>query len=222
MSGYVMFINNVQMPITPGKLQLKIKGKNRTVTLVNDGEINFLKLPGLTEISVLLLLPMLQAYGEQTHQSPEYYLGVFERLITGLTPARFILSRTSPDSKRLFDTNLKVSIESYEVVEDASNGSDVAVSLNMKQYKEFGTKTVQIIEPPPASPAPPVAVVEQPRETHNAPQTGSHTVVRGDTLWALARKYYGNGAQYTKIFEVNKDKINNPNLIFVGQVLVIP
>ena len=50
----------------------------------------------------------------------------------------------------------------------------------------------------------------------------THTVVWGDCLWNLARKYYGNGALYTKIYDANTDKIVNPDLIYVGQVLVIP
>ena len=218
MNGYVMFIDNIQMPITPGKLQLKIKGKNRTVTLVNDGEVNFLKLPGLTEITVPLLLPMLQPYGGLAHNPPDYYLSVFERLIAGMLPARFILSRTSPDGRRLFDTNFKVSIESYNIDEDAGNGPDVSVSLNLKQYRDFGTKTVCIIESSPQ----PIAVVEQQRETHNAPQAQNHTVVSGDTLWAIARRYYGDGSLYRKIFEANRERISDPNLIPPGQVLVIP
>ena len=221
MSGYTMFIDSVQMPVTPGKLQLKIKGKNKTITLVNDGEINFLKLPGLTDITAPLLLPTLQSYGGQPAQSPDYYLGVFEKLINDRTPARFILSRVSPDGKRLFDTNMKVSIENYDIDEDATDGLDVSVSLKMKQYKDFGTKTVRVIEP--ASPVgQPAAMVEQPRETSNAPQASSYTVVKGDTLWAIAKRLYGDGAQYTKIYEANKDMVSNPNLIYPGQVLIIP
>ncbi len=49
-----------------------------------------------------------------------------------------------------------------------------------------------------------------------------YTVKRGDTLWAIAKKYYGNGASYPKIVNVNKDKIKNPNLIQIGWVLKIP
>lgn len=49
-----------------------------------------------------------------------------------------------------------------------------------------------------------------------------YTVKKGDTLWAIAKAYYGSGAQFTKIYEANKDKISNPNLIYVGQVLAIP
>ena len=45
---------------------------------------------------------------------------------------------------------------------------------------------------------------------------------RQDTLWAISAKYYGAGAQYTKIYGANTDKISNPNLIYPGQVLTIP
>lgn len=50
----------------------------------------------------------------------------------------------------------------------------------------------------------------------------TYTVKRGDCLWNIAKKYYGNGALYTKIYNANKNKISNPNLIYVGQVFVIP
>ena len=221
MSGYVMFLRNTQMPITPGKLQLKIKGKNKTLTLVNDGEINFLKLPGLTEITVPLILPMLQGYGGQAAQSPDQYLALFEDIMVGLEPVRFILTRTSPDGRRLYDTNINVSLESYSIDEDATNGLDVAVSLTLKQYRDFSTKTVQII-PSETPAAPSTAVVETQRETAAAPKTQTYTVVSGDTLWGIARKYYGNGAEYPKIHEANRGVISNPNLIHVGQVLTIP
>lgn len=51
-------------------------------------------------------------------------------------------------------------------------------------------------------------------------KTKTYTVKRGDTLWAIAKKYYGSGAKYTKIATANK--LKNPNLIKVGQKLKIP
>ncbi|MDQ4678241.1 LysM peptidoglycan-binding domain-containing protein, partial [Stenotrophomonas maltophilia group sp. RNC7] len=47
-------------------------------------------------------------------------------------------------------------------------------------------------------------------------------VKSGDSLWAIAKKYYGNGAKWPKIHAANKDKVKNPNLIYPGQKLVIP
>lgn len=49
-----------------------------------------------------------------------------------------------------------------------------------------------------------------------------YTVVRGDTLWAIAIKYYGKGADYQKIVAANKDIIKNPDLIYPGQRFLIP
>jgi nucleoid-associated protein YgaU len=49
-----------------------------------------------------------------------------------------------------------------------------------------------------------------------------HVVVSGDTLSGLAKKYYGKGSLYMKIFEANKDQLTNPDLIKVGQKLRIP
>ena len=49
-----------------------------------------------------------------------------------------------------------------------------------------------------------------------------HAVVKGDTLWGLAEKYYGDGKKFPQIFEANKPMLSDPNKIFVGQVLRIP
>lgn len=63
--------------------------------------------------------------------------------------------------------------------------------------------------------------VESSSKTTTTPKR-TYTVKRGDCLWNIAKKYYGNGALYTKIYNANKNKISNPNLIYVGQVFVIP
>lgn len=52
--------------------------------------------------------------------------------------------------------------------------------------------------------------------------TRTYTVKKGDCLWNIAKKYYGNGALYTKIYNANKNLIKNPDLIYVGWVLIIP
>ena len=49
-----------------------------------------------------------------------------------------------------------------------------------------------------------------------------HVVVAGDTLGALAKRYYGKASLYMKIFEANRDILKDPNLIKVGQRLRIP
>lgn len=49
-----------------------------------------------------------------------------------------------------------------------------------------------------------------------------YTVVKGDCLWKIARKYLGSGARYMEIYELNKDILKSPDRIYIGQVLKIP
>jgi nucleoid-associated protein YgaU len=56
------------------------------------------------------------------------------------------------------------------------------------------------------------------------PGTGdeSYTVVKGDTLSAIAQRFYGKASLWKKIHQANQDQISNPDLIRPGQVLRIP
>lgn len=49
-----------------------------------------------------------------------------------------------------------------------------------------------------------------------------HTVVKGDTLSAIAKKTLGNASRYPEIFEANKPMLKHPDKIYPGQVLRIP
>jgi nucleoid-associated protein YgaU len=51
---------------------------------------------------------------------------------------------------------------------------------------------------------------------------GRITIERGDNLWRIAREHYGRGVRYTAIFQANKEQIRDPNLIYPGQVFLIP
>jgi nucleoid-associated protein YgaU len=66
---------------------------------------------------------------------------------------------------------------------------------------------------PDSAPTPSVAVV---------PELKTVTIVRGDNLWRISRKTYGQGIRYTVIYDANVKQIRNPNLIYPGQIFVMP
>lgn len=222
--AYYFYLGKTLLPVAPQKLQLKIKGANKTYTLINEGEINVLKTPGLTDIEFDALLPNVK-YPFATYKSgfkrAKTFLEVLKKYKQDKETFQFIVTRTLPNGKMLFDTNMKVSLESYTIKEDAKNyGMDVLVTIKLKQYRDYATKTCNI----QFATSKPKVVVQLTRPPENPPKPANqtYTVVKGDCLWNIAKKFYGNGSKYTVIYNANKDKIKNPNLIYPGQVLTIP
>jgi len=95
----------------------------------------------------------------------------------------------------------------------------------------WSSKTETDAPPPPApeTAAPEVApaaaekpIAAEPAPAPPAPESAArtHTVVSGDTLWAIAERFYGDGNKYQQIADASG--IANPDLIYPGQVLTIP
>ena len=61
-----------------------------------------------------------------------------------------------------------------------------------------------------------------PRSTVVVPKITTTTVSRGDSLWRLSQHSYGAGTRYAVIYKANRQQIRNPNLIYPGQVFVVP
>jgi nucleoid-associated protein YgaU len=78
--------------------------------------------------------------------------------------------------------------------------------------------TVNRIEVQGPQAAPPV----QPPTPQSAGEVSLYEVKPGDSLSALAQRFYGKASLYPKIFEANRDILSNPDLIKVGQKLKIP
>lgn len=64
--------------------------------------------------------------------------------------------------------------------------------------------------------------VQNTNNSNTNPSASNYTVVSGDTLSGIARKYYGNSNRWVDIFNANRNVISNANLIYPGQVLTIP
>lgn len=221
--AYEFYLGGIRLPVPPQKLKLKIKGQNETMTLINGNEINILNPPGLTEISFDVLLPSTEypfAEYDGGFEPPEYFLSALEQMKKEQKPVQFLVIRESSQGDSFFDTNMTVSLEDYTITEDAKEGFDVTVSINLKMYVFYKTQKYVIQEQKKAEEA--EVTVEESRDDSSAPETEMYTVKKGDCLWNIAKKHLGNGSRWKEIYDLNRDKISNPNLIRSGQVLKLP
>lgn len=221
--AYDFYMGKILLPVAPKKLQIKIGNTNKTYTLINEGEINVLKNPELTEISFEILLPNIKhpfARYKKGFKAAKYYLDKFEDMKLNKKTFQFIVTRELPNGKSLYDTNMKVSLEDYSITEDSDNGFDTTVSIQLKQYRDYATKTCNIT----FAGTKPTASAQNTRGVgDNAPAGGAYTVRSGDCLWKIAGSQLGNSSRWGEIYNLNRSVIGgNPNLIYPGQVLTLP
>ena len=65
-------------------------------------------------------------------------------------------------------------------------------------------------------------LVDQMQDIASPARINVITVQPGNTLWAISRERYGRGILYVQVFDANKDKIRNPDLIYPGQIFDLP
>lgn len=233
MAGYDFYLDRCLLPIAPARLQMSIKNENKTVMLINEGQVNLLKAAGLTDIEFECTIPQVEypfAVYTSGFRGAAYYLDYFEKLKTRQRPFQFIVTRMMPDGMRLFGTNIKVSMEDYQITEDAEDGFDLSVKIKLKQYREYGTKSVSVkgavTDTAASGNASYTVSVEQTRSCESAPATNkvrSYTVKPGDTIFGIAKEMYGDGSKYQDIYNNNREIIKGgPYDIKAGQVLRLP
>ena len=117
-------------------------------------------------------------------------------------------------------TNLGAKIEGKTVTltGDASSmeaKAKVMAEFNKRVKTDNTLNTIRIPEAPKPKPKPEPTKVEEPAEVF-------YEVKPGDTLSGISLKYYGKANEYMKIFEANRDIIDDPNKIYPGQKIRIP
>lgn len=199
-------INNrsevIELPINPSSVEFTEKQMNQTVTLLNIGEVNLKGERGLKYTKFSSFFPSENSpHYRYAKYNPKKYVSVIEAWKTSKSVVRVIISDMGIDLQMLIDEF------DYSMKE---GDCDIYYSLAFSEHRTLNVPSVKIM------------TVRRPN-TSASSGNKSHTVVKGDTLWGIAKKYYGNGAQYTKIYNANKNTIGgNPNRIYPGQVFMIP
>lgn len=238
-NGYEFYFDTpnglLTFPITPSELSIKIGSKNETVTLISEGDINILKSPALVEVSFEARFPMRKYPYSKVPLPFQSYIDILNKQLTNKQPFRFIVARTTPRGQRMWDTNMLMALENYTIEESASEGDDVLISFELKQYKEYGVKKVKGDSDGSSGSSGSTSTSATSRDPGNGMSLpAKYTVVDGDRLWNIAKRYYGSGAKHSTIYKANKNAIeadakkhgmassSNGHWIWAGLTLTIP
>lgn len=191
------------MPVTPKSYPV---ASGRAVERLDMAQTGQIALPGLKELFAEVLEVMLpaQLYPFCTAgavANPSYYLELLTAWSAAGDVCRYIVVGAGVNYPVL------LGVTTWEE-HDGSN--DVYAKIPLYEYRYLEEVVVETTQ-------------NSSRPTESSNQTaaaGSYTVVKGDSLWAICKKFYGDGSLAYKLAAANG--IENPNLIYPGQVLILP
>lgn len=194
----------LQLSVKPTEFSVTVTHRNTVVNVIQLGDINLMGKTGLREISLSSFFPAkdYNFSNNSGRKEPIACVNQIEEWRNSGKPVRVIITDL---------LNMEATIEGFSWGERDATG-DIYYTLVLKEYKKIKAKKAKAT-------AKPTTRETKPTDSNSGK---TYTVKKGDCLWNIAKRFYGNGSQYTKIYNANKDKIKNPNLIYVGQVLTIP
>lgn len=202
----------LSMPVLPATLDIGNTSKNESVDISNLGEVTILQKPGAKTFGFSSFFPKNRSpvieYGGFIE--PWKFVEFIEGWINREIPVRFVVTGTP--------INYAVSIEEFNYDEEHGAVGDLNYTISLKEFKFVKMRKITEKKKEKARPKP-------------KPKGKMYAIKKGDTLWALARKNYGKGSEWRKIWNANKaaiikrDKRNNKqpgHWIHIGEKIVIP
>lgn len=124
----------------------------------------------------------------------------------------------TPEGRFLLQTQQPLAVGDYIIRADLMDkGGKVLATARVPFRREAGENVAAV--------APTVTTQPEVQETEAQPlekAEGSVIIRKGDNLWTISKRTYGSGMRYTTIYLANSDQIKNPDLIWPGQVFVMP
>lgn len=209
MSAYELWLGTVRFPIAPETITTKVDGNNKTINLINEAEVNQIKGNKLTQWSFDLMLPgnvyPFAMYENGVFVPQKTYLDHLEKLKNSKKAIKLKVLRN--DGKvGTYNTSQNVTLESYELKEDANDGYDITVSVELKQYKAYGTTVLKLKAKGKTFKYKKIKVTYTKKKILT-----TYTTKAGSTLHVISKKAFGTYTDNNAlaIYTKNKKQINN-------------
>lgn len=189
-----------QLPVKPEDYKVSVSHKNTTVNVIKVGDVNLIGNTGLREISLSSFFPAknYNFSNNSDRKTPLTYAEKLNGWRTSGNPIRVIITGT---------LNMECTIESFDWGEQDATG-DIYFTLDLKEYKKI--KTYKASKKSASS-----------RSTKKSKKK-TYKVKKGDTWHKIAKKFYGDGSKWKKIYKANKSKVKSSRSVPVGKTIKIP
>ncbi|WMI81602.1 LysM peptidoglycan-binding domain-containing protein [Anaerotignum sp. MB30-C6] len=203
---------NLLLPITPPEYIAEYGREIEVIRSMDQGDINLSghKIP--QSISISSFFPTREyIFGKKPTVGVSGVMD-YTHLIKKWIDDDSIIRLVIADEKGA-RVNERFKIQSIKYGEKREDNGDIPYTIELRQYTPLNIAAVQTS---------PVQNAARPQDKQ-PPKPKQYTVAKGDSLSKIARKVYGDASKWPKIYEANKSMIGkNPNLIFPGQVYVLP
>lgn len=198
----ILYLGKIRLPVNPAKIHFRIPTMSARYELIGAGEAEILQGARLAEIEIEGFLPAEARYYAPDADSPQSYVDAIRELVESGEPFSFVYVGQS------WDINFLCSMQS-PVFSELGGSFDVEYKFTLRKWVEIQTQTALKPE-------------TRPRNTEPRPSAASYTVKQGDTLSHIAQYTLGSSTRWPDIYDLNRDVIGNPNLIYPGQELKLP
>lgn len=208
----------LRIPVLPEMVTIKCGSNNSAVNVAGLGGITIKQDRPAYEFSWSSFFPATPFPGVQVDKlkKPKELVDQLLEWKNGTLPVHFIATALGLD--------VYCTIELFEYSESGGDVGTYQYSISLKEYREVTVRKVKLKTSGGKKKATTKKKSSKTKKrTNNKKKEKTYKVKKGDTLWAIAKKYYGSGSKYTKIYKANKKKIGgNPNNLKIGTVLSIP
>ena len=210
--------DKIRFPVVPSSIGVNRSNNIDTQTVIKLGEVPIFNGTSLKTIELTSFFPN-QEYSFCDYTGfikPYEFSEKIQKWMYEGKPLRIIVT-DSP-------TNMQCLIQQFDTVEQDGT-RDLYFTLNLLEYRPIEVPNLSNSNSNNNSNSSQNTGRPNKTDANSSSQQKKHKVVKGDSLWAIAQKHYGNGSLYPKIKEANKTKypsLAKSNVIYTNMELIIP